>query len=662
MLSSFLTIKTITQKMKLQLKKLNISNFKGGKFEIDFSEITNIYGKNRCGKTRVFDAFSWLLFGKDSAGQTDFDIKPLDEDNNVIHNVDVEVEGIFDIDGTTVTLMKVYKEKWTKKRGASAPVLTSHTTTHYVDGLDVSKKEYEDYIYSVVDLEIFRLLTNPLYFQSLNWTEKRKILFSLVQEKSDEELAGDNKDFLDLLVQLKGRPMVDYKKRLNTSRRKKLDELKLIPSRIDEVERGKPEVIVTESTLMKSIKEVKAAIKQKEAELNKDTEAFNEIKRKRAEVYGYIAEVETSIEVVIKTLKSADEAVKLKTTKAELQQILSDTIKSVESYKKRIVSLEKTIADHELAMNKLREQWAAVQTEKFNEKVDTECPVCKQPLPEGDIDKKIDQLAKNFNTVKGERLSDIQHEGHNLKSEVERHKEAVIEYQDSIKGENDIIEKINTDIEAIDKQLSAPTENIEDIIASNPQIIAANKKIAVLKKSLPPLNESDDSIKEELKVLRANLAELEKDLEKHEQIKRSDERIKELNDSKKQLIKEIDELERKEFNIDEFLKVKVSETEAAINSLFSFVKFKMYKQLVNGDDEPTCITLINGVSYNSTNNEAKINSGLDIINTLSKHYDKYFPVFVDNREGVSEIVDMNTQIINLIVSAGDLKLRVEKER
>ena len=57
----------------------------------------------------------------------------------------------------------------------------------------------------------------------------------------------------------------------------------------------------------------------------------------------------------------------------------------------------------------------------------------------------------------------------------------------------------------------------------------------------------------------------------------------------------------------------------------------------------------------------KLNTGLDIINGLCKNYGVYAPIFIDNRESVTEIIETESQIINLIVNADDKKIRVEAD-
>lgn len=73
-----------------------------------------------------------------------------------------------------------------------------------------------------------------------------------------------------------------------------------------------------------------------------------------------------------------------------------------------------------------------------------------------------------------------------------------------------------------------------------------------------------------------------------------------------------------------------------------------------------CETLYEGVPYGSgLNNAAKINVGLDIINTLSEHYGILAPIFVDNAEAVTKFINVDAQLISLVVSEKDKQLRVE---
>jgi hypothetical protein len=49
-------------------------------------------------------------------------------------------------------------------------------------------------------------------------------------------------------------------------------------------------------------------------------------------------------------------------------------------------------------------------------------------------------------------------------------------------------------------------------------------------------------------------------------------------------------------------------------------------------------------------NASKINGGLDIINTFCEHYKLPQLDFIDNRESIIQVIDIQSQLINLMVS------------
>lgn len=124
------------------------------------------------------------------------------------------------------------------------------------------------------------------------------------------------------------------------------------------------------------------------------------------------------------------------------------------------------------------------------------------------------------------------------------------------------------------------------------------------------------------------------------------------------MAQQIANVEKEQFVIENFIKAKVDALENVVNSKFKFVKFKMFDEQINGGLRETCEVMVNGVPYSDANTASKINAGLDIINVLSEHYQISAPIFIDNRESVTELIQCESQIINLIVSALDSQLRV----
>ena len=146
------------------------------------------------------------------------------------------------------------------------------------------------------------------------------------------------------------------------------------------------------------------------------------------------------------------------------------------------------------------------------------------------------------------------------------------------------------------------------------------------------------------------------ELASRETIENTDKRIKELEGQKKTLNQEKTDLEKKEFVISQFEDAKSAEFELRINKLFSLVQFRLFKKQVDGQTVPDCECMVDGVLYSTLNNAAQINAGLDIIRAISKHYNMYAPIFIDNRESVVVIPEMQCQVINLVVDKSYSKL------
>jgi Chromosome segregation ATPases len=223
------------------IRMVNFQAFKDKTIEFNDSENT-IRGQNATGKSTIIRAFNWLLFNKDQFGQTDFSIKPLQKTGEPIHNVDSEVTAELISGDEEITLKKVYHEKWVKPRGQADAVFSGHESLYYFNGVPVTMREYNSKVESICPEQLFRLLTNPLYFPSLPWQEQRKLLFEICGNISDEEIASQQKAWTELLTTLNGHKTFDeYKREIASEKRKIKDELEKIPARIDEAQRALPQ-------------------------------------------------------------------------------------------------------------------------------------------------------------------------------------------------------------------------------------------------------------------------------------------------------------------------------------------------------------------------------------------------------------------------------------
>jgi hypothetical protein len=80
----------------------------------------------------------------------------------------------------------------------------------------------------------------------------------------------------------------------------------------------------------------------------------------------------------------------------------------------------------------------------------------------------------------------------------------------------------------------------------------------------------------------------------------------------------------------------------------------MFSPQLNGLENPDCIIFskTDGAKYLDMNNAQKINAGLDIINTLCGFNGVCAPIFVDNAEGINQLIPVVSQLVKLVVTTG----------
>ena len=134
--------------MEIKIKRLRLRNFKGVR-DADYlfnGRNATIEGPNGSGKSTVFDAFTWLLFGKDHRDQTSstFEIKTIDpatgrpyprEDHwveaelvnfhhieGILSNIRTNITVPLYVSKITHTLKKTISDTWSKTRTNSQKV------------------------------------------------------------------------------------------------------------------------------------------------------------------------------------------------------------------------------------------------------------------------------------------------------------------------------------------------------------------------------------------------------------------------------------------------------------------------------------------------------------------------------------------------------------
>lgn len=645
---------------KLKLNWLILKNFQSVKYfklTPDGNDL-KIFGDNGAGKTTLFNGFYWLLFDKDSKGNSQFDIKTLDENNEVIHNLEHEVSAGIEINEKELELRKVYYEKWTKKRGSATETFTGHTTDYYINDVPVKKSEYDSKINELIDEEMFKLLTNPAYFnEKLHWEDRKDILFEAFGDVSDEEVIESDERLKKLSEALEDRSMKEHRKMIKSKMKKINKDLEKIPVRIDEVNNNIPEPPEDNKKFIKeNIQQHKNVKKKLEKKLS-GIENGGEIAEKRKK----LAEMDTELQQIKHDhTEKYDE--KIKETKQDIEEVkdqLSDLDRKITNKKLKLADKKERIETIKGEMNELRESWNKVNSEEIN--VEDKCPTCGQNLPEDEIEDAV----KKAKLDKSQRLENINQNGVQKKQKVEKLKSETADLEEEIQSLEEQVpglKKVKDDLFDDLSELREKAEAYQDSFQYKKKLKERENVEEAIKELQENKEDSKAEIKENIKNVESEINDLQAELNKFEQKKKAEERIAELSAQEKDLAQKYEEFEHQLYLMEEFDRAKVDLVESKINDHFELADFKLFEEQVNGGLKDTCETLYKGVPYSSgLNNGAQINVGLDIINTLSEHYGFKAPVFVDNAESVTELLDIDSQMIKLIVSPGDDELRVEEE-
>ena len=667
---------------KIKLLSMRIQNFKGCKDKtIDFGDKTRISGANATGKTTIFDAFTWLLFGKDSLGGSDFDIRPLDADGKMIDNIEISVESKISVDGNKYELKKVQKQKWVKKRGTGTTELQGNINEFGINGYPKSQKDFKDFIAGIIDEDIFTLITNPAAFNALPWKKQRETLMKFVGTFSDAEIAETfGERYTKLIPELRIASTEDILKKYTKAKTALNKDMVEIPARIDEISKQLVIADVGALEVEKAAKEV--ALQKVEDEISGGNSKLEGINSKREEIMNlklHLSEVQNAEnQKLMENSKVARE--KVAATEKNLADVnhriamLSDEINATHSrYEAQKTRTERLSA--EWKAEKIKAYPALTPLEPLTEDA-LICPTCGQALPEEIKQKKIADYEsrktayeakyvkdrESFEKKRAENLARIEKDGKEsaaLRDELKAKEE---ELRNQMAEESKkLAEKQKTHNEAKEELSKYP---ITADVSENAEYLATVEKISVFEKEIESMS-SDTSGRTELEtkkaVLKNEIAEIAGKIMAADNTKVKA-RIAELEAEQKEVGQKIANQEMMIDLVEDFIRTKMNMISDKINGMFKIVSFKLFAEQINGGIKETCECTVNGVPLSSLNNGHRIVAGLDIIHSLSNLYGVSCPIFVDNAESINDfnVPDMDSQMIYLTVT-DDKELKVESE-
>ncbi len=639
----------------ITLQHLRIENFKGFRYlELDFGgHDATLYGDNAAGKTTVYDSLTWLLFGKDSRGQKDFDIKPLDSQGQVRdHAAITDVEAVLLCNGVSVCLRRTYYEKWSTKRGNAEKTFDGHSSDFYVDGVPCKKNEFENRVEALVPEDKFRLLTSVSFFpEVMNWQERRGVLFSLAGIRDDRDIMGTDARFTELLQALGNGTLEDYKKKLKAERAGYNTKRTDIPARISENE-GR----------IRLLEELDfAALEAQNAELTAQKERVEENARqagngslmdankvKLRSLQNDLQKLELDNAAYRKSQEVPDE-------RGHLTLRLAQMEREAQHHRRQVADLGAKMAELEGEIAECRQRWSDFNVRQFT---GATCHTCGQALTGAALERAKSAFEAEVESGKARAILDSQH----YKEQIEKYRLEQVRQVNTLQDVDREIGELKERLEALGT-VEVPT--VTDMLDYASRKLLLQEEVDAVNGQIFQL-ESDTA--QQTAALRAQVRELDGKLQqvrvqlaKKHLLADLRQRVQELRQEAQKATDAMNRVDRMLFLCDEYTRYKVGFVEDTVNSLFLLAKFRLYREQTNGGVEDRCDVTYNGVPFSSLNNGARINVGLDIIRTLSREYGITVPLFVDNAESVTRLEHTGGQVIRLTVSEKDKELRCEYE-
>ena len=640
---------------EIKILRMTIENFKGHSYlnlQLDGKSV-GIYGDNATGKTSVYDALTWLLFGKDSQGngEKNIDLKPLDANGEVRdHQAITSVEVEFQVDGELVELKRTLREVWATRRGSSTPAYEGNISDYFVDGVPQKKNEYDRRVRELVSEELFRMLTSVSYFAStMKWQDRRAVLFDMTGTMSDKEIMAQNADFAPLLDSMGKLNLSEFKAKLASQKKGLTGVRDDAPTRINEWQRNLQELVEIDFA---EARECEKRLVADQEELSAQLIALQSdtaLESKRLEIRAVKLDrdaLESQNRAYRDTQKTPGPDIEM------LRRIMSGEEMRLNHLNTIISSTRSGLTRYDHEIQKTREDWVCVNGEAF---AGGACPTCGQNLPFEQLKVKTEA----FEESKRKRLTEIETKAAQLKQDKQNDIARLADLEREATERASHIDALKAEIQQAQSVVSGP---VSDMDGYTEKLTDLNEKITALQNEYNQIGQSAAAVRDDIRSklnavndqLRFTRGIIAKEAVK-EQVER---RIAELKTDAKNAAEALESIEAMLHMIETFTRYKAKFVETSINDLFRIATFRLFREQANGGLEERCDVVYDGVTFMGLNNGMKVNVGIDIINALSRHYGVNVPLFVDNAEAVTRLETCGAQLIRLVVSEEDKELRI----
>lgn len=641
--------------MNTTIKSIHIENFKGIKDKtFDLANVSRlIEGRNAEGKTTLADAYMWLFCDKDMSLKSNPDIKPLG-----VAECIPTVSVVLTVDGKDIEFCKMQKIKCSEP-DENGVRKVSASNSYTINSVPKNERDFKAYIEEIglpKDND-FLIMSHTSVFTSMKTADMRNILFSMVSEVTDLEVAEKTEGVPDLKALLENYKLEEIEAMQKASKKKAEDQLKNIPGQIEGLELAKTEDVDTseQELLVKSLQEQIATERANADKIRKEENTVRDLKAKKVRL-----EFDLNSERQSMNSKANEGLNELERQADDCHNTIIDVKRHIEHLNGKIANFNEQLSFYNKQFEKFKGDYEDAKSLTFNDK-STICPLCGRAY-ESD---RIEEIKKSFEAEKKQKMDDINHKAKEVQENIKS-------IQLSVKGHTGELETTQKKLAKLESQ----NKNFEDAISNfkptevvetekykelMSQIESTDKEIAELES-----HENDlrlGSINKAIYELESQLAEANKVIGQSSNNIRIDEQIADLESKRDELEQAKADCERILYQIDCFSKKRNELLTNEINKHFKKVKWELFTYLKNGTYKETCVPLsLDGKTLGvATNTALEVEMKMDICQAFQRYHETMIPLWIDGAECFSSDsynnLECETQHIYLKVADCDLTLR-----
>lgn len=617
------------------LKKISLKNYMGAEnLEVDFSEKTEIRGKNRCGKSTLMNAYFDVMTGKFANGAAPNNICPVDENGEEKPVKEIERAVTLEINGIEHEIRKVTKRKYRKG------VFIGNETVYILDGVPAKSAEVNDFLAGIAPPETIAMCSNAsVFFSTLkkSTADARKAIEGL-SGFDVERFCRENAEYQSVYELTAGKKTEDVLKQLKkrlSAENGELDRLNV------ELEYEQRRLGRSDDSDLQKLESEKAVIIGNIDSMENLKETLNISIDRYTYLVGLVDDLKKKMSAIEDEQKKAKNE-KIETLKKSIVAIDADIDNFSEKVKKYNESAEKVFGKISSLKSKftvLKDSHSIVDGLRYGD--DYVCPKCGRGFNPEEIEVVKEKLYKEKEDTLCELKDKVDILEFAIKAETDT-------YLDFNKKSNEWAEKVfdkretkkSLEIE-FEKLLSIGFEKTEEYKTLEKRLKEAEEESSKLFESTDLWRQVTERISD-LSQKESEINAIIRDTENTEK------RIDSLKESVKEQAQKIADVERQIDMLQDFSIAKNAALEDMVNRKFEFIKIKMSEETLSGDIKETLRINVNGVDYfNGLNHGDRILAEIFLLKGLQDMNGIKLPIWIDDTESLDEnrIPDVSRQLI-----------------